>query len=403
MQYSFSKRIQSVESSAVRDILKLTQGKSIISFAGGLPAEEWFPVDAIRTASERVFRQGPQALQYGLTEGTLSLRERLAARMGSQRNIQADAEELLISSGSQQAIDLFARAILDPGDVVLVENPTYLACLQVLGMYNARVIPVESDDNGMVPEDLVAKLKQHQPKFVYVVPTFGNPTGRVWSLERREALLRLCREHEVLILEDDPYGDLRFTSERVPNIAALEGRPEDRIVAYTSTFSKTVAPGLRTGWIVADKRIIRMMARAKQSSDLHSSVLDQLILSEMLLPEVFKLDDHIHKLSAVYKERMETMATELQKEMWRDSKWNTPQGGMFFWVELPEGLDAQTLLTCAVEKGVAFVPGTSFYAGEPKRNTMRLNFSFAQPETIRTGMERLTEAVSEFFGRYSGV
>ncbi|MBN3522989.1 aminotransferase class I/II-fold pyridoxal phosphate-dependent enzyme [Paenibacillus apiarius] len=403
MQYSFSKRIQSVESSAVRDILKLTQGKSIISFAGGLPAEEWFPVDAIRTASERVFRQGPQALQYGLTEGTLSLRERLAARMGNQRNIQADAEELLISSGSQQAIDLFARAILDPGDVVLVENPTYLACLQVLGMYNARVIPVESDDNGMVPEDLVAKLKQHQPKFVYVVPTFGNPTGRVWSLERREALLRLCREHEVLILEDDPYGDLRFTSERVPNIAALEGRPEDRIVAYTSTFSKTVAPGLRTGWIVADKRIIRMMARAKQSSDLHSSVLDQLILSEMLLPEVFKLDDHIHKLSAVYKERMETMATELQKDMWRDSKWNTPQGGMFFWVELPEGLDAQTLLTCAVEKGVAFVPGTSFYAGEPKRNTMRLNFSFAQPETIRTGMERLTEAVSEFFGRYSGV
>ncbi|WP_019419289.1 aminotransferase-like domain-containing protein [Paenibacillus sp. OSY-SE] len=403
MQYSFSKRIQSVESSAVRDILKLTQGKSIISFAGGLPAEEWFPVDAIRNASERVFRQGPQALQYGLTEGTLSLRERLAVRLGSQRNIQAEADELLITSGSQQAIDLFTRAMLDPGDVVLVENPTYLACLQVLGMYNARVIPVESDDKGMVPEDLAAKLKQHQPKFVYVVPTFGNPTGRVWSLERREALLRLCREHEVLILEDDPYGDLRFTSDRVPNIAALEGRTDDRIVAYTSTFSKTVAPGLRTGWIVADERIIRMMARAKQSSDLHSSVLDQLILSEMLLPEVFNLDDHIHKLSAVYKERMETMATELQKDMWRDTKWNTPQGGMFFWVELPEGLDAQTLLKCAVEKGVAFVPGTSFYAGEPKRNTMRLNFSFAQPETIRTGMERLTEAVSEFFGRYSSV
>ncbi|MCM3337991.1 PLP-dependent aminotransferase family protein [Paenibacillus sp. MER TA 81-3] len=403
MQYSFSKRIQSVESSAVRDILKLTQGKSIISFAGGLPAEEWFPVDAIRNASERVFRQGPQALQYGLTEGTLSLRERLAIRLGSQRSIQAEADELLITSGSQQAIDLFTRAMLDPGDVVLVENPTYLACLQVLGMYNARVIPVESDDNGMVPEDLAAKLKEHQPKFVYVVPTFGNPTGRVWSLERREALLRLCREHEVLILEDDPYGDLRFTSDRVPNIAALEGRTDDRIVAYTSTFSKTVAPGLRTGWIVADERIIRMMARAKQSSDLHSSVLDQLILSEMLLPEVFNLDDHIHKLSAVYKERMETMATELQKDMWRDTKWNTPQGGMFFWVELPEGLDAQTLLKCAVEKGVAFVPGTSFYAGEPKRNTMRLNFSFAQPETIRTGMERLTEAVSEFFGRYSGV
>jgi 2-aminoadipate transaminase len=403
MQYNFSARVRSVESSVVRDILKLTQGKSIISFAGGLPADELFPIDAIREASERVFRQGPQALQYGLTEGAVVLRERLAARMQANRGIESEADEILVTSGSQQAIDLYARALLDPGDVVLVENPTYLACLQVLGSYSARIIPVESDSNGMVPEDLAAKLKEHNPKFVYVVPTFSNPTGRVWSLERRQALLDLCREHEVLIFEDDPYGDLKFTDNKVPNIASLEGKTEERIVAYTSTFSKTVAPGLRTGWIVADKQVIRMMARAKQSADLHSSVLDQLILSEMLLPEVFDLDGHIRKLSAVYKERMETMASELQQEMWKDAKWNTPQGGMFFWVELPEGLDAQALLKVAVEKGVAFVPGMSFYAGEPNRNTMRLNYSFAQPSVIRTGMERLTEAASEFLGRYSGV
>ncbi|MEB9896325.1 PLP-dependent aminotransferase family protein, partial [Bacillus cereus] len=286
MQYSFSTRVSSVESSAVRDILKLTQGKSIISFAGGLPAEEYFPMEAIRYAADRVLQQSPQALQYGLTEGTTVLRERLGARLHSQRSIPAGVDEILITNGSQQALDLFARALLNPGDTVLVENPTYLACLQVLRMQQANIVPVDSDDQGMIPEDVAEKLKRHKPKFVYVVPTFGNPTGRVWSVERRQALLNLCREHGTVILEDDPYGELRFTSDRVPNIAALEGETDHRLVAYTSTFSKTVAPGLRTGWTVADRQIIRMMARVKQSADLHTSVLDQLILSEMLLPEV---------------------------------------------------------------------------------------------------------------------
>lgn len=403
MQYNFSTCIQSIENSALRDIFKLTQGKSIISFAGGLPADELFPIHAIREASERVFNQGPQALQYGLTEGVVVLRDRLAARMKANRGIQADTDEILVTSGSQQAIDLFARVLLDPGDVVLVENPTYLACLQVLGSYKARIVPVESDSSGMVPEDLSAKLKEHDPKFVYVVPTFSNPTGRVWSLERRQVLLDLCREHEVLVLEDDPYGELKFTDKNVPSIASLEGKPEERIVAYTSTFSKTVAPGLRTGWIVADKQVISMMVRAKRSMDFHSSVLDQLILSEMLLPEVFNLDGHIHKLLSVYKERMETMVSELQRDMWKDSQWNMPQGGMFLWVELPEGMDSQALLKVAVEKGVAFVPGRFFYADVPKRNTMRLNYSFSEPGVIRAGMERLTDAASEFLGRYSGV
>ncbi|GAC42745.1 PLP-dependent aminotransferase family protein [Paenibacillus popilliae] len=403
MQYSFSTRVSSVENPALRDILKLTQGKSIISFAGGLPAEEYFPMETIRYAADRILKHSPQALQYGLTEGTTVLRERLGERLGSHRNIPAAIDEFLITNGSQQALDLFARTMLDPGDTVLVESPTYLACLQVLRMQQANVVPVDSDDHGMIPEDVAEKLKHHRPKFVYVVPTFGNPTGRVWSVERRQALLDLCREHGTVILEDDPYGELRFTSARVPNIAALEGKADHRLVAYTSTFSKTIAPGLRTGWIVADRQIIRMMARAKQSADLHTSVLDQLILSEMLLPEVFKLDDHIRKLSSIYKERMETMEAELSRSIWSDSVWNKPQGGMFFWVELPEGLDSQMLLACAVGKGVAFVPGMSFYAGEPKRNTMRLNYSFAEPDVIRTGMERLSEAVSEFLGRYVGV
>ncbi|WP_028546089.1 PLP-dependent aminotransferase family protein [Paenibacillus taiwanensis] len=401
MKYSFSSRIEAVKSSAVRDILKLTQGQGIISFAGGLPAEEWFPIDALKSASEEVFRMGTQAFQYGLTEGATSLRERIAKRMLTYRNIPVELDEIMITSGSQQSLDLFAKAMIDPGDVVLVENPTYLACLQVLQLYGANVIGVESDDYGMIPEDIEAKLKQYKPKFVYVVPTFSNPTGRVWSVERREVLLRLCTEHEVLILEDDPYGELRFSNNKVPNIAALEGNVANRIVAYTSTFSKTVTPGMRTGWIIADKRVIQRLARGKQSSDLHSSVFDQLILSELLESATFSLDDHIHKLSLVYKERMETMATHLQQdEPWREAVWKMPQGGMFFWVELPEGLDAEALLKCAVGKGVAFVPGTPFFAGAAKRNTMRLNYSFAEPEVIHTGMDRLGEAVGEFLGRH---
>lgn len=403
MQYSFSSRIQAVESSAVRDILKLTQGQSIISFAGGLPAEEWFPIEHIREAADKVLSQAPQALQYGLTEGVISLREQIAKRLSSVRNIQASRDEIMITSGSQQTLDLFAKALINPGDVVLVEDPTYLACLQVLRLYGAEVIGVKSDEEGMIVEDLEQKLKAHQPKFVYVVPTFSNPTGRVWSVERRQALLDYCRAHEVLILEDDPYGDLRFKGEPVPNIASLEGAVQDRLVIYTSTFSKTVAPGLRTGFVVGDKRILAMMARGKQSSDLHSSVLDQLILSELMQSATFSLDAHIEKLSHIYRERMETMATHLREDRcYRDAKWTTPQGGMFIWVELPEGLEADALLKCAVQKGVAFVPGAPFYAQVPKRNTMRLNYSFAEPAIIHEGMSRLSEAIEEFLGRYDG-
>ncbi|WP_195572146.1 PLP-dependent aminotransferase family protein [Paenibacillus sp. 1001270B_150601_E10] len=403
MQYSFSSRIQAVESSAVRDILKLTQGQSIISFAGGLPAEEWFPIEHIREAADKVLSQAPQALQYGLTEGVISLREQIAKRLSSVRNIQASHDEIMITSGSQQTLDLFAKALINPGDVVLVEDPTYLACLQVLRLYGAEVIGVKSDEEGMIVEDLEQKLKAHQPKFVYVVPTFSNPTGRVWSVERRQALLDHCRAHEVLILEDDPYGDLRFSGEPVPNIASLEGAVQDRLVIYTSTFSKTVAPGLRTGFVVGDKRILAMMARGKQSSDLHSSVLDQLILSELMQSATFSLDAHIEKLSHIYRERMETMATHLREDRcYRDAKWTTPQGGMFIWVELPEGLEADALLKCAVQKGVAFVPGAPFYAQVPKRNTMRLNYSFAEPAIIHEGMSRLSEAIEEFLGRYDG-
>ncbi|TVX92208.1 PLP-dependent aminotransferase family protein [Paenibacillus agilis] len=404
MEYTFSNRIQSVQSSVVRDILQLTQGKSIISFAGGLPAEEWFPMEAIRKVSNIVLKQSPKALQYGVTEGIMELREQLAKRMELHKKITVEPSMVMLTSGSQQTIDLMAKAFIDPGDVVLVENPTYLACLQVMKLYGAQVVGVQSDAEGMIPEDLAHKLDKYRPKMVYVVPTFSNPTGRVWSLARRQALLEQCRRTGTVIFEDDPYGELGFTNQQLPTLAALEGDAPDRLVVYTSTFSKLVAPGLRTGWVAADRRIIQMLARGKQSADLHSSVLDQLLLSELLRSDSFSLDDHVHKVSLIYKERMETMLTSLQQnEAWKGSQWNKPQGGMFLWLELPEGLDAEHLLRVAVQKGVAFVPGFPFYVEDCKRNTMRLNFSFASPDVIRTGMERLGEAIGEFTGRYADV
>lgn len=402
MKYAFSSRIQGMTSSVVRDILKLTQGQDIVSFAGGLPAEDYFPMEAIRAAADKVLQRSPQALQYGITDGVVELRQGIANRMQSTRNISATTDEIIITSGSQQTLDLFVRAMVDPGDVVLVEDPTYLAFLQVLGMFGAKVIGVDSDENGMIPEDVEAKIKAHNPKFVYVVPTFSNPTGKVWSLERRQALLDICRKHETVILEDDPYGDLRFNGEAMPTIASLEGEVADRLVVYTSTFSKLVAPGLRTGWAVADKRIIQMIARGKQSADLHTSVLDQLILSELLISDTFSLDAHIEKISRVYGERMEAMASHLEHDpIWKDAKWSRPQGGMFIWVELPAGIDQQALLKCAVGKGVAFVPGSAFYAGEVKNNCIRLNYSFADREVLDRGMKRLSEALGEFLGRYA--
>ncbi|MBD8499788.1 PLP-dependent aminotransferase family protein [Paenibacillus arenosi] len=404
MQFMFSNRIQSVESSVVRDILQLTQGKSIISFAGGLPAEEWFPMEAIRKVSNIVLKQSPKALQYGVTEGIMELREQLAKRMELHKKIAVEPAMVMLTSGSQQTIDLMAKAFIDPGDVVLVENPTYLACLQVMKLYGAQVVGVQSDAEGMIPEDLAYKLDKYRPKMVYVVPTFSNPTGRVWSLARRQALLDQCRRTGTVIFEDDPYGELSFTNHQLPTIAALEGDAPDRLVVYTSTFSKLVAPGLRTGWVAADRRIIQMLARGKQSADLHSSVLDQLLLSELLRSDSFSLDDHVHKVSLIYKERMETMITSLQQnDVWKGSQWNKPQGGMFLWLELPEGLDAEHLLRVAVQKGVAFVPGFPFYVEDCKRNTMRLNYSFASPDVIRSGMERLGEAIGEFTGRYADV
>lgn len=383
----------SFSSSAVRDILKLTQGNSIISFAGGLPAEEHFPVKAISEAFQGVMEQGTKALQYGLTEGFLPLRESLCKRMAA-KGMNVTPDNMLIATGSQQVIDLLTRIYIDPGDVILVERPTYLSALQVFRSYGAVPVSVNGDKDGIDLDDLKAKLERYKPKMLYVIPTFSNPTGKVWSEERRRGTLELCRNSDTLILEDDPYGELKFgdPSRNYPSLFSLDQHPEGSCVVYTSTFSKTVAPGLRTGWALGDSEVIRQLARTKQAADLQSSSLDQQTLHYLL--EHFDLNGHIFRIRAEYESRMRLMADLLKRHDWHGAKWEEPKGGMFFWVELPKEVNTAELLKTAVELGVAFVPGFTFYADDPQTNAMRLNFSYNDAEVTTTGMERLTKALS---------
>ncbi|GIP38879.1 aminotransferase [Paenibacillus sp. J31TS4] len=391
MEYRFSESMKLFQSSAVRDILKLTQGRSIISFAGGLPAEELFPIEAVKNAAAAAFDQGKGALQYGLTEGYTPLREALAERMAA-KGMNVTANEMILTTGSQQVIDLLTRVYIDPGDVILVQQPTYLAALQVFQARGAKVVSVAGDENGPDLEDTARKIAEYKPKMLYAVPTFSNPTGFVWSLDRREGILNLCTENDILLLEDDPYGELQYGSEETyPSIFSLRGSAQGSPVVYTSTFSKTVAPALRTGWAIGDPAVIRMMAQAKQAADLHSSTLDQQTLYQLLVS--FDLDAHIRLIRRHYEDRMRLMTKLLGELDVPGLKWNEPKGGMFLWLQLPEGLKAETLMVKAVEEGVAFVPGSTFFADNPQYNTIRMNFTHSNPEEMKLGMERLERAM----------
>jgi 2-aminoadipate transaminase len=389
MYYSFAPQTKNYESSAVRDILKVTQQGQVISFAGGLPAEDIFPIEQVKIAYEKVFASGNSSLQYGLTEGFIPLREAVKAKMEG-KGISSAIDNILLTTGSQQAIDLFSRIMLAPGDVVLTEDPTYLAALQVFRSYGANVISVRSDEDGMLPEDLKEKMETFTPKFVYIIPTFSNPDGKVWSNDRRQKLLSLCQEYNVLVLEDDPYGDIQFhTEEQYFPVASFD--QEQSHVIYTSTFSKSVVPALRTGWVTGPSEVIKMMVQAKQMNDLHSSSIDQQALFYLLRD--FNLNSHIELIRSVYYQRMTIMRDYLDKLGSGLFKWKEPKGGMFMWVEGNQDLNTTALLNQAVEKGVAFVPGAPFYVNEPKNNTFRLNFSHSTPETIELGMDRLIDVL----------
>lgn len=391
LKYSFANRIYSLQSSAVRDILKVVNQEGVISFAGGLPDDQLFPLEGIEEAFAKVFASGKHALQYMETEGYLPLREVILERMSRKGITNYTTKDVMLTTGSQQVIDLFSRVMLNPGDVILTEDPTYLAALQVFKSYEARVIGVASDEDGMIPEDLAHKIKEYKPKCIYVVPTFSNPAGKVWSLERRKQLLQAAHKHNIVVLEDDPYGDLQFNREETYTpLAALD---DGTCVLYTSTFSKTAVPALRTGWVAGPFQIVRMMSQAKQANDLHSNSLSQQALYHFCTG--FDMDGHINRLIAEYETRMNVMYRCLEEANLPGLKFTKPKGGMFFWVELDEHVNTTLLLPEAVSRGVAYVPGEPFFATLPKANTLRLNFSHPTIEQIESGISVMTGLFKE--------
>lgn len=383
----FAARMQSMKPSSIRELLKMTGRPDIISFAGGLPAPELFPVDDIRTAAERVLRTcGPTAFQYGVSEGIVALREQIAGQMQA-RGVACSADDLLITTGSQQGLDLLGKIFIDPGDVILTENPTYLAAIQAFQCFQARFLPAPTDADGLIPEAVDALAARQRVRFLYTIPNFQNPTGRTLSVERRRALADIARRRGFVIVEDDPYGQLRYRGEHLPPVKSFDAAGDEAQVVYMSTFSKTVAPGLRTGWLVAPKAIRDKLVIVKQASDLHTSSFDQLLLERYLRD--FDNARHVARICAAYGERYAVMEQALARHMPEGYTWTRPDGGMFLWVTGPRGLDTFPLLAAAIERGVAFVPGADFFPGNEGGNQMRLNFSNASPAQISSGIERL--------------
>ncbi|MES4901073.1 MULTISPECIES: PLP-dependent aminotransferase family protein [unclassified Streptomyces] len=382
-------RAASVAGSPVRDILALTARPEVISFAGGLPAAELFDAEAIRAAFDRVLAEAPRAaLQYSTTEGDPALRAATAARL-TARGLPTDPDALLVTSGSQQALTLLATALLEPGDTVVVEDPTYLAALQCFSFAGARIVSVPSDEDGLDPAALDALVERERPKLLYTIPTFQNPTGRTLPAERRRAVAEVAERRGLWIVEDDPYGELRFAGEPVPWIAS---RPEaaDRTVLLGS-YSKIMAPGLRLGWLRAPAALRRACVIAKQAADLHTPTVTQMAAARYLADA--DLDAHLTRVRDAYRERRDALLAGLGEALPEGSRWNRPDGGMFVWASLPEGYDATERLRVAVEHDVAYVPGAPFFAGEPDRAAMRLSFVTQSPEEIAEGLRRLAKAL----------
>lgn len=382
--FRFARRMSRMPVSAIRELLKVTEHPEIISFAGGLPAPELFPVDAIALAHRQVFEEKAAiALQYSTTEGCRSLREWIVSRLQTQ-GIATSTDNVMITTGSQQGIDLVSKIFLEPGDTVAVENPCYLAAIQAFSGYEASFIPIDSDDQGMRVDELDEALKHSRPKLIYVVSDFSNPKGTTLSYERRLRLIELSARHCIPILEDNPYGELRYAGHRSPSLGAID---TEGLVIQLGSFSKTLSPGMRLGWLIASEEVFQNAVIAKQAADLHTSTVQQ--LAAALLLRTFDYDGHVQRLCKVYGERCQAMRSAIGRYFPEGAKATRPEGGLFIWVELPERISAEELFRDAVAEHVAFVPGTSFFACEPKQNFMRLNFSNQTPEMIEEGIKRI--------------
>lgn len=394
--YRFALRTQRMKSSAIRELLKLTEQPDIISFAGGLPAPEVFPYQEFQDACNRVMESsGAVALQYGTTEGYLPLRE-MIARHTSRYGIEVNADNILITSGSQQALDLIGKIFINEGDRILVESPTYLGALQAWTMYGAEYVTVPSDENGIITDELEAALRSG-PKFIYVLPNFQNPTGVTIPYERRQQLIELADRYGVPVIEDDPYGQLRFEGDHIPSLVEMDEKlhPKNGYytgnVIYLSTFSKTLAPGIRLAWVIASPQVIRKLVVAKQGADLNTAMFNQMVAYEVGRGGF--IDKHVRHICEVYHERRDVMLDALDEHMPAGVKWTHPQGGLFLWLTAPESISTVEMFPDAVAQKVAYVPGESFYPNGGGHNTMRLNFSYASPSNINEGIARLARVI----------
>ncbi len=392
---ALSGRVRAVRSSVIRDLLALTTRPGVISFAGGLPAPELFDLEGAQASFEAVLGglegggRGRSALQYSPTEGNRRLREQVAERY-AERGVATEADDILITTGSQQALSLLSTVLVDPGDVVLVESPSYLAALQCFALAGARLVAVPSGDDGIDLDALADLAARLRPKVLYTVPTFQNPTGRTLDESNRRGVAEVAQRHGFRVLEDDPYAELRYSGGPVLPIAALAD--SGRVVS-TGSFSKILSPGLRLGWVRTDPSVRAGLLVAKQAADLHTSTVDQAAAAHYLASG--RLQPALDRAREAYRERRDALLAGLSGALPAGSRWTDPDGGMFVWATLPPGWDTTALLTAALARDVAFVPGAPFFPGEPDPTTMRLSFTTYGPDAIAEGLHRLTSAVQE--------
>lgn len=391
MNLNYSERMDGIKASEIRELLKLTQKPEIISFAGGLPAPELFPVDRIKEISGEILEDmGTSALQYGPTEGFQPLREKIAQRMNNM-GVEANSDDILVISGSQQGLDFTGKIFLNKDDIVLCESPSYLGALNAFKAYQPKFIEVPTDDDGMDMNELEQILENNDNvKVIYVIPDFQNPSGRTWSLERRKKVVELANKYNIPIAEDNPYGELRFEGEKLPAIKSFD--TEGRVV-FLGTFSKTFCPGLRIGWVCANDEVLNKYILVKQGADLQASTFSQMIVDRFL--EKYDLDEHIEKIKEVYMKRRNLMFKTMEEEFPEGVSFTRPEGGLFTWVTLPEHINARDLATKAIKRNVAFVPGGSFFPNGGNENTLRLNYSNMDEERIVIGVKAMSESIKE--------
>lgn len=387
----FARRTEFLKASEVRELLKLSDVDEIISFGGGLPAEESFPVEEMRQiCSEILAENGVKSMQYAISEGHVGLRN-IIVKLMAEKGILTNTDDILITSGSQQGLDLTAKVFLDEGDTILCESPTYLSAINAFKPFYPRFVEVDMDEDGLVPEDLIKKLEtSSNVKFLYTVPDYQNPTGRRMSLERRKAIVEIANSHNLIVIEDNPYSELCFDGRKLPPLKSFD--TEGRVI-YLSTFSKTVCPGYRIGWVCASQEILNKYVLFKQGTDIHTNFFAQMQIARYY--EKYDIKEHIKSNVEIYKSRRDAMVSAIEKSFPEEVEFTRPQGGMFLWVTLPEYLNTKELLLKSLKRGVAFVQGSAFFPNGGHENTMRLNFSGLREDKIVKGISILGDLLKE--------